>query len=72
MGSDERVEKMTNEERRVVWKKAGKKANWTWQNKMSIIITLQLRGARVPMSSVNRGKGKDFGILGTTELACAA
>jgi len=54
--SDEGVEKMTKAERRLIWEKAEEKANWTWQNKMNIIITLQLRGVHVPMRFVKRGK----------------
>ena len=53
--SDEEVEKMTKEQRGEIWKKAEEKAQWIWQNKMHCIITLQLRGAHVPMRFVKKG-----------------
>ncbi|KAH0536022.1 hypothetical protein FGG08_007089 [Glutinoglossum americanum] len=54
--SDEEVERMTKEQKRETWGKAEEKAHWIWQNKMGCIITLQLRGACVPMRFVRRGE----------------
>jgi len=42
------------EERRKIWEKARDKANLTWQNKMVSVITLQLRGASVPLRVCRR------------------
>ncbi len=53
--SDEDVSKM-KEEKKEIWKKAEEKANWTWQNKMVCIITVQLSGACVPMRYVRKGE----------------
>lgn len=53
--TDEEVDKMDDGERATVWRKAEEKARWTWQNKMSIVITLQLRGAHIPFRFVDRG-----------------
>jgi len=53
--SDEKVEEMSKEQKKETWKKAEEKANWIWQNKMLCIITLQIRGAHVPMRFVRRG-----------------
>jgi cytochrome P450 len=44
------------EERRQIWEKARDKANFTWQNKMVSVITLQLRGASVPLRVCRRGE----------------
>lgn len=54
--SDEAVEAMAEAEKREVWEKARDKADFTWQNKMVSVITLQLRGASVPLRVVRRGK----------------
>jgi len=53
--TDEAVENMTEGEKADVWRKARDKADWTWQNKMGCVITLQLRGASVPLRVVKRG-----------------
>jgi cytochrome P450 len=44
------------EERRRIWEKARDKADFIWQNKMVSVITLQLRGASVPLRVVRRGE----------------
>lgn len=54
--SDEEVENMAKDDRRGVWEKARDKADFTWQNKMVSVITLQLRGAKVPLRVVRRGQ----------------
>jgi cytochrome P450 len=54
--TDEAVENMGGEGRRGVWERARDKADFTWQNKMGCIITLQLRGASVPLRVVKRGE----------------
>ena len=54
--TDQEVDSMTNEERLATWKKAEKKGNWVLQNKMGGVITLQLRGANVPVRFVKKGK----------------
>jgi cytochrome P450 len=53
--SDAEIEKMTEEERESVWKKAEESATWCWQNKMGVVITLQMRGECVPVRFVRRG-----------------
>jgi cytochrome P450 len=53
--SDEAVGKMSVDERREVWLRVRDRADYTWQNKMVTVITLQLRGASVPLRVVRRG-----------------
>jgi hypothetical protein len=47
---------MGKEQKRKIWEKAAEKAHWTWQNKMGSIVTLQLRGAHIPMRFVRKGE----------------
>ena len=54
--TNEEVDDMTKEERKSTWKKAEEKGKWIMQNKMVGIITLQLRGANVPVRFVKRGE----------------
>lgn len=54
--SDDVVDDMTKSEKRTVWSKARDRADWIWQNKMVSVITLQLRGAKVPLRFVRRGE----------------
>jgi cytochrome P450 len=54
--TDEEVNNMTKEERIATWKKAEEKGKWILQNKMVGIITLQLRGAHVPVRFMKKGK----------------
>jgi cytochrome P450 len=53
--ADEAVEKMRLGEKRECWGRARDRADFTWQNKMVTVITLQLRGASVPLRVVRRG-----------------
>lgn len=53
--SDEELEKMSQGEREVVWKKAVDRAYWLVENKTASIITLQLRGHSIPIRLVKRG-----------------
>lgn len=54
--TDEEVKNMTTEERMATWKKAEEKGHWILQNKMAGVITLQLRGAHVPVRFVKKGE----------------
>lgn len=56
--SDAEVEAMPKggKERREVWEKAAKKADWLVSERMVSIITLQLREGRVPIRLVRRGE----------------
>jgi cytochrome P450 len=54
--TDEEVEQMTRDQRRDTWNTAEEKAQWILQNKMGAMITLQLRGAHVPVRFVRRGE----------------
>jgi len=56
--SDEEVASMNVREREVVWRKAEEKGHATLQNKMFAMMTLQLRGAHVPVSFVKKGEEK--------------
>jgi cytochrome P450 len=53
--SDEVVAGMGKSERKVVWEKAEKKAKSLLRDKVVSIITLQLRGAQIPVRFVKRG-----------------
>jgi cytochrome P450 len=53
--SDEVVAGMGKSERKVVWAKADEKARGLLRDKVSSIITLQLRGAHIPVRFVKRG-----------------
>lgn len=56
--SDEEIERMPKggEERRAIYKKACDRANHLLREKVSSIITLQLRGASIPIRIVPRGE----------------
>lgn len=54
--ADEAVERMSARAKGEVWARARARADSTWQNKMASVITLQLRGARVPLRVVRRGE----------------
>ena len=58
--TDEEIQKMNTDQKRGVWRKAEQRARWTWYNKMKCIITLQLRGAHVPVRIVKRGAERFF------------
>jgi cytochrome P450 len=60
--SDEVVASMGKSEREVVWAKAEKNARGLLRDKVVSIITLQLRGAHIPVRFVRRGTEK-FGDL---------
>ena len=60
--TDEEVKNMTTEDSMATWKKAQEKGRWILQNKMAGVITLQLRGAHIPVRFVTRGKER-FGKL---------
>ena len=49
-------EKMDQEEKRECWERVRDKGNWTWQNKCGVVITLQMRGAGVPVWVRRRGE----------------
>jgi cytochrome P450 len=51
-----RIEEMGSEQRRQTWKRAAEKARSTWLKNMSMVITLQLRGADTPLRFVERGQ----------------
>jgi cytochrome P450 len=53
--TDNEIEAMSLEERREVWEKAKEKGTWVMRTKMTAMITLQLRGACVPVRFVKRG-----------------
>ena len=53
--SDAEVSKMTQEEKSLLWMKAQRRGHWVLQNKMVCMITLQLRGAHVPVRFVRKG-----------------
>ncbi|KAL8867545.1 MAG: hypothetical protein Q9174_005597 [Haloplaca sp. 1 TL-2023] len=55
-GSDEEIEAMGDEEKRAIWEKASMDARGVLKEKMSMIFSLQLRGALVKMRVVKRGK----------------
>ena len=54
--SDEEVEKMSMEERRVVWEKARARTMDLLRNGMMSMITIQIRKGKVPFRIVKRGK----------------
>lgn len=54
--SDEEVAKMSKAERKVVWNKAAKRAQWLMQEGMGAIITLQMRAGHVPVRLVRKGE----------------
>jgi cytochrome P450 len=60
--SDEIFQSMSKEERKSAWEKAKEKANRTWREKMTNVITLQLSGekGRVPLRVVRRGEERFF------------
>jgi len=59
--SDSEVSRMTAEQRKAVWEKAQEKVEWTWKNKMTCIITVQLtRDASVSLRLVKRGEERFF------------
>ncbi len=53
--SAEEVAQMTKQEKAKLWQQAATKAAWTLQNKTAVLITLQMRGAFVPVRIVRRG-----------------
>jgi cytochrome P450 len=53
--SDQVIAGMGKSERKVIWKMAEKKARTLLRDKVSSIITLQLRGAQIPVRFVKRG-----------------
>ena len=53
--SDQVVAVMRKSERKVLWEMAEKKARTLLRDKVSSIITLQLRGAQIPVRFVKRG-----------------
>lgn len=53
--SEEQLEKMSEQEKEVVFKKAADRVRWLLQNKTASIITLQLRGHTIPIRLVKRG-----------------
>jgi cytochrome P450 len=60
--TDKEVESMSKEAKREIWRKAEAKANATWQNKMTYIITLQLSRAGVPLRLVMTGEERFGGM----------
>ena len=54
--SDEEVERMSMEERRVVWEKARAKTRWMLRNCMGTRITIQMRKGVVPLRVVKKGR----------------
>jgi cytochrome P450 len=54
--TDEAVAGMGPAGKRECWGRARDRADFTWQNKMGSVITLQLRGASVPLRVVRRGE----------------
>ena len=54
--STEEVARMAGQEKAKLWQKAAVTATWTLQNKTAVLITLQLRGAHVPVRVVKRGE----------------
>jgi cytochrome P450 len=54
--SDEEVAKMSTEEQARVWKKAEDNARSLLRDKVSSILTLQLRGAHIPVRFVKKGE----------------
>ena len=59
---DEMFKSMSEEERKSVWVTAREKANRTWREKMTSVITLQLSGekGRVPLRAARRGEERFF------------
>ena len=58
--TDEELQKMNKDQKRGVWHEAKQKARWIWYNKMVCVITLQLRGAHIPVRIVKRGTERLF------------
>ena len=57
MDDDEKAWKeMDREDKKRCWERARDKGNWTWQNKCGVVITLQMRGAGVPVWVRKRGE----------------
>lgn len=54
--SDKEVKQMSETEKKVIWKKAEKKANSIWQTKMKAVLTLRIRGGYIPMRFVRKGE----------------
>jgi cytochrome P450 len=54
--TDEEVEKMDMQARRVVWEKARQRARWLMREGMGVIITMQMRKGVVPLRIVRRGE----------------
>ena len=54
--SDEEVERMSMEERRVVWDKAKSRVDELFRTGMHTIITLQMRDGKVPLRWVKKGE----------------
>jgi len=52
--NDEEVKKMSTSEKKTVWQKAKSKADWIMQNKITCILTLQIRGAQIPVRFVKK------------------
>ncbi|KAF2802022.1 cytochrome P450 monooxygenase-like protein [Mytilinidion resinicola] len=59
--SDEEVERMGVAERREVWGKAARRADGLLKTALTSIITLQMRGERVPIRLVRRGAERFLG-----------
>ena len=56
MDDENAWKEMDREEKKRCWERARDKGNWTWQNKCGVVITLQMRGAGVPVWVRSRGK----------------
>ncbi|CAI6335320.1 unnamed protein product [Periconia digitata] len=54
--TDDEVANMDDESKEKVWRKAADKTQHLLQNKTASIITLQLRGAKIPLRLVKRGE----------------